>query len=81
MIEEGLFSRFLKPLLQKKNEKEVVSGVLSKYIQKECVFEVKDLCIKLKNLSPVYKKELLLQKEEIERDLESVLLKKYTVSF
>lgn len=81
MIEEGLFSRFLKPLLQKKTEKEAVISVLNKYLQKDCDFEIKDLGIKVKNLSQSYKRELFLQKEIIENDLEETLSKKYIISF
>ena len=81
MIEEGLFARFLKPLQQKKTEKEAVKSVLSKYLQKDCDFEIKSLNIKVKNISQVYKKELLLQKETIEDDLKELLFKKYTISF
>jgi hypothetical protein len=81
MIEEGLFTHFLKPLFQKKAEKDAVFGVLNKYVQKECDFEIKGLCVRVKNLSQIYKKELLLQREIIERDLEQTLSKKYTISF
>jgi len=81
MIEEGLFARFLKPLLQKKTEKEVVASVLCKYLEKECEFEIRGLSIRIKNLSQTYKKELFLQKEVIESDLEQTLSKKYVISF
>ena len=81
MIEEGLFARFLKPLLQKKNEKEAIQVVLNKYLQKECDFEVRGLVIQVRKLSHLYKKELSLQKSKIENDLEETFSKKYTISF
>lgn len=81
MIEEGLFSRFLKPLLQKKNEKDLILSVLNKSFQKKLDIEIRNQNIIIKKVSPIQKRELFLQKELIENDIEIALSKKYTISF
>lgn len=81
MIEEGLFSRFLKPLLQKKNEKEGIQSVLDVYIKTPHTFVIKGLQIRIQKISPTQKKELMLYKDQIEKDLEGLLSKKYTILF
>ncbi len=81
MIEEGLFSHFLKPLLQKKNEKDVLKKILDEYIKTPYFFITEGLCIRIQKISSPQKMELMLHKEEIEKKLEDLLSKKYTISF
>ena len=81
MIEEGLFSHFLKPLLKKKNEKESIAHVLRSYLKTDFDCKIKSLNIKIENISSTQKRELLLNKDQIETDLENTLLKKYRIHF
>lgn len=81
MIEEDLFSRFLRPLLQKKNEKDGLKKVLDVHIKTPYSFLVQGLNIQVQKISSTQKKELMLCKDEIEKDLEGLLSKKYTISF
>lgn len=81
MIEEGLFSHLLSPLLKKKNEKESIVCVLRSYIKTDFNCKIKSLQIKIENISSSQKREILLNKEQIENDLQSTLLKKYTIHF
>ena len=48
MIEEGLFSHFLKPLLQKKNEKDVLKKILDEYIKSSEIVDQNKYLIELK---------------------------------
>jgi len=81
MIEEGLFSKFLKPLIQKKSEKDALVGVLNSYIKTPYTFNVKGIELKIQKISATQKKELMLYKDQIEKDLEDLLSKKYTIFF
>lgn len=81
MIEEGLFARFLKPLLNKKNEKDGIQSVLDVYIKTPYTFLVQGLQVRIQKLSTTQKQEVMLYKEKIEKDLEGLLSKKYTISF
>ncbi len=81
MIEEGLFARFLKPLLNKKNEKDGIQSVLDVYIKTPYTFLVQGLQVRIQKLSTIQKQEVMLYKEKIEKDLEVLLSKKYTISF
>ena len=81
MIEEGLFARFLKPLLNKKNEKDSIQSVLDVYIKTPYTFLVQGLQVRIQKLSTTQKQEVMLYKEKIEKDLEGLLSKKYTISF
>ena len=60
MIEEGFFSHFLKPLIKKKNEKDVLESELKKYIKTPFTFTSNGLEIRIQNISTVQKKELFL---------------------
>lgn len=81
MIEEGLFSKFLKPLIQKKSEKDALVGVLNSYIKTPYTFNVKGIELKIQKISATQKKELMLYKDQIEKDLEDLFSKKYTIFF
>ena len=81
MIDEGLFSKFLKPLIQKKNEKDALIGILDSYIKTPYTLSIHGLQIKIQKISTIQKKELLLYKDKIEKDLEGLLSKKYTIIF
>ena len=81
MIEEGLFSKFLKPLIQKKNEKDVLVGILDSYIKTPYTLNIHGFQIKIQKISAIQKKELMLYKDQIEKDLEGLLSKKYTILF
>ena len=81
MIEEGLFARFLKPLIQKKTEKDAIESVLNTYIKTPYTFIHQGLQIRIQKISAIQKRELMLHLEEIEKDLEGLLYKKYTISF
>ncbi len=81
MIEEGLFARFLKPLLNKKNEKDGIRSVLDVYIKTPYTFLVQGLQVRIQKLSTTQKQGVMLYKEKIEKDLEGLLSKKYTISF
>ena len=81
MIEEGLFARFLKPLLNKKNEKDGIQSVLDVYIKTPYTFLVQGLQVRIQKLSTIQKQEVMLYKEKLEKDLEVLLSKKYTISF
>lgn len=81
MIEEGLFTHFLKPLQRKKTEKDSVMSIIQKFLNKDCTIQVDGLVVKVKNISLTHKKELSLQKELIETDLETLLSKKYIITF
>lgn len=81
MIEEGLFARFLKPLLNKKNEKEGIKSVLDLYIKTPYTFASQGFQVRIQKISPIQKRELMLYKEQIEKDLENLLSKKYTITF
>lgn len=81
MIEEGLFARFLKPLLNKKNEKDGIQSVLDVYIKTPYTFLVQGLQVRIQKLSTTQKQGVMLYKEKIEKDLEGLLSKKYTISF
>lgn len=81
MIEEGLFARFLKPLLNKKNEKDGIQSVLDVYIKTPYTFLVQGFQVRIQKLSTTQKQEVMLYKEKIEKDLEGLLSKKYTISF
>lgn len=81
MIEEGLFSKFLKPLIQKRSEKDALVNVLDSYIKVPYTLNVRGFEIKIQKISATQKKELFLYKDKIEKDLEDLLSKKYTISF
>ena len=81
MIEEGLFARFLKPLLNKKNEKDGIQSVLDVYIKTPYTFLVQGFQVRIQKLSTTQKQGVMLYKEKIEKDLEGLLSKKYTISF
>ncbi len=81
MIEEGLFARFLKPLLNKKNEKDDIQNVLDVYIETPYTFTVQGLQVRIQKISTIQKQKIMLYKEKIEKDLEGLLSKKYTISF
>lgn len=81
MIEEGLFTRFLKPLLNKKNEKDGIKNVLDTHIKTPYTFLIQGLKIRIQKISPTQKKELMFNVEQIEKDIECLLAKKYTISF
>lgn len=81
MIEEGLFSKFLKPLIQKRSEKDALVNVLDSYIKVPYTLNVRGFEIKIQKISATQKKELLLYKDKIEKDLEGLLSKKYNISF
>jgi hypothetical protein len=81
MIEEGLFARFLKPLLNKKNEKDGIQSVLDMYIKTPHTFLVHGLQVRIQKVSTIQRREIMLHKEKIEKDLENILSKRYTISF
>ena len=81
MIEDGLFSHFLKSLLQKKNQKEGIQSVLDVYIKTPHTFSHQGLQIRIQKISPTQKRELMLYKDQIEKDLAGLLSKKYTIYF
>lgn len=67
MIEHGFLDKFLQPLLRKKREQEEILKHLSVYGIES--ISVSGLLIHVKSPSSVRKKELLLQKEVIEKHL------------
>lgn len=81
MIEEGLFSKFLKPLIQKKNEKDVLLKVLDRYIKSPYSLNIQGFEVKIQKITSIQKKELMLYKDQIEKDLEGLTSKKYTIFF
>ena len=81
MIEEGLFSKFLKPLIQKKNEKDILLKVLDQYIKSPYSLNIQGFEVKIQKISTIQKKELMLYKDQIEKDLQSLTSKKYTIFF
>lgn len=81
MIEEGLFLKFLKPLIQKKNEKDVLLKVLDRYIKSPYSLNIQGFEVKIQKITSIQKKELMLYKDQIEKDLEGLTSKKYTIFF
>ncbi len=77
MIDESLFSRFLGPLIVKKQEKDDIERILQEYYRGK--ISIRGLQIKILQASRVQKTEILLKKEEIETLLFEKTSKKYQI--